>query len=53
LCNFGNGFIHSDVYSMPTYLRKFYLKELIDAKKKESDEYDKARSKNKDPRLRK
>ncbi len=42
----GNGgFTHSDVYNMPVRLRRFYLKILIDIKKKEADEYKKAESK--------
>ena len=42
---FGNGFIHSDVYNMPVYLRRFYYRQLIDTKKKESDEVKKANQK--------
>lgn len=33
----GGGFIFSEVYGMPVYLRKFYIKELVDAKKREKD----------------
>ncbi len=32
----GGGFTFSDVYDMPVHLRKFYLIELIEAKKKEN-----------------
>tara|TARA_R100000008_G_scaffold20961_1_gene11025 strand:+ start:724 stop:975 length:252 start_codon:yes stop_codon:yes gene_type:complete len=32
------GFTHDDVYCMPTYLRRFYYQELIDTRKKESEE---------------
>ena len=35
LCYYGNGFIQSDVYKMPTYLRNFYYNKLIEAKKSE------------------
>ena len=31
------GFTHSDVYNMPVYLRTFYYKKLVDAKKKEKN----------------
>jgi len=47
LMYYGKGFIHSDVYDMPVYLRRFYYKELVDSKKKENDEMKKARQKNK------
>ena len=39
------GFTHDDIYSMPTYLRNFYSKELIDVKKREKKEADKASKK--------
>ena len=39
---YGKGFIHSDVYDMPIYLRNFYYKQLLDTRKKESDEMKKA-----------
>ena len=41
----GNGFTHSDVYDMPIYLRNFYYKELVDVRKKENDEMEKANQK--------
>ena len=41
------GFTHDDVYCMPTYLRQFYYKELIDVKKKEQKEMDKNKQKTK------
>ena len=44
---YGKGFIHSDVYDMPVYLRRFYYKELVDSKKKENDEMKKAQQKSK------
>ena len=42
LIYYGNGFSFSDVYDMPVYLRNFYTQKLIDAKKKEKAEIDKA-----------
>ena len=35
--HYGNGFTHTDVYTMPVYLRRFYTNELIDAKKAEEE----------------
>ena len=52
LVNFGNGFTWSDVYFMPTYLRKFYFNELLEVKKKEAEEMKKAQSKSKTPKVR-
>lgn len=42
MVNYGNGFTWSEVYTMPTQWRKFYFNKLLDAKKKEKEEYDKA-----------
>ena len=42
LCYYGNGFIQSDVYQMPTYLRNFYYNKLLEAKKAEKDANEKA-----------
>ena len=42
---YGNGFTHSDVYNMPTYLRKFYSNKLIDQLKNEQKEAEKAHKK--------
>tara|TARA_R110000744_G_scaffold122372_1_gene227338 strand:+ start:584 stop:748 length:165 start_codon:yes stop_codon:yes gene_type:complete len=44
---YGIGFTHSDVYSMPVYLRNFYYKQLLDTRKKENDEMKKAQQKSK------
>jgi hypothetical protein len=49
LCHYGNGFIQSDVYRLPTYLRNFYYNKLIEAKKKEKQEYDKVNKNTKPP----
>ena len=45
LLYYGNGFVHSDVYEMPVYLRKFYFQKLNEYKKKESKEIEKAQQK--------
>lgn len=37
MIHYGNGFIWSDVYNMPTYLRNFYFNKLVDTKKKEAE----------------
>ena len=47
LMYFGKGFNHSDVYNMPIYLRNFYYKKLLEVKKKEADEVEKAQKKHK------
>jgi hypothetical protein len=42
---YGKGFIHSDVYDMPIYLRNFYYKELVKTREKENKEIEKANRK--------
>tara|TARA_Y100000592_G_C5328678_1_gene248436 strand:- start:54 stop:224 length:171 start_codon:yes stop_codon:yes gene_type:complete len=42
---YGKGFIHSDVYDMPIYLRNFYYKELVTTREKENKEIEKANRK--------
>ena len=42
---YGKGFIHSDVYDMPIYLRNFYYKKLTETRKKENDEIKRAQQK--------
>ena len=44
--NSQGGFSHSDIYDMPIYLRKFYIRELVEAKKREQEQM-KAASKQK------
>ena len=44
---YGKGFIHSDVYDMPIYLRNFYYSELTDTRKKENEEIEKANQRSK------
>lgn len=45
MINYGNGFIWSDLYYMPTYLRNFYYNKLVQAKKKEAEQIKEANSK--------
>jgi hypothetical protein len=52
MVQFSNGFTWSEVYHMPTYLRKFYFSKLIDLKKKEAEEHKKAQSKMKSNKVR-
>lgn len=43
LCYYSNGaFTQDGVYNMPTFLRSFYIKKLVDAKKAEADAQNKA-----------
>ena len=42
---YGKGFIHSDVYDMPIYLRNFYYKQLVDTRNKENEEIKKSQQK--------
>lgn len=48
----GNGFNWSEVYFMPTYLRKFYFNKLVELKKKEAENAKQAQSKMKTPKVR-
>ena len=44
LCYFGEGgFTHDEVYYMPIWLRKFYIKQIEKVKDKEKEEYEKAK----------
>jgi hypothetical protein len=45
MINYGNGFTWSEVYGMPIHWRRFYFNKLLDAKKKEKQEYDKVNKK--------
>ena len=49
--NSQGGFTWRDVYSMPVYLRSFYVKQLIETKKKEETEMKKAQNKSKTPSM--
>ena len=44
---YGKGFIHSDVYDMPVYLRNFYYRKLVETRTKENDDVKKANQKSK------
>ena len=45
LCYYSNGaFTQEGVYTMPTFLRSFYIKKLVDAKKAEAEAQNKANS---------
>ena len=41
----GGGFIHSEVYNMPIWLRKFHIQSINEFNKKEKEAIDKARGK--------
>lgn len=48
LCYYSNGaFTQEGVYKMPTFIRSFYIKKLVDAKKSESEAQKKASSQSK------
>jgi hypothetical protein len=43
LCYYSNGaFTHTQVYNLPIYLRRFYIKKLADTKKQEADHHESA-----------
>ena len=39
---YGKSFTHDDVYNMPTYLRNFYIQQLVKVKKEENKAQQKA-----------
>ena len=39
------GFTHTDIYTMPVYLRNFYYTELLSMKKEEKKKFDEAKKK--------
>jgi len=43
LCYYGNGFTQEGVYRLPIHLRRFYYKQLSDAKNKEQEELKKSK----------
>lgn len=45
------GFNWNDLYYMPTKLREFYWRELLEAKKEEKEQIDKASKTNKKPKF--
>jgi hypothetical protein len=41
LCYYSNGaFGHSEAYALPIYLRRFYIRKLVDEKAKEAKQYE-------------
>jgi hypothetical protein len=42
---YGHGFSWTELYNMPIWLRKFYLKKVLEAKKSEQKEHDDLKSK--------
>lgn len=52
MVQFGNGFSVTELYSMPTHLRNFYYKKLVDVKKKEAEEYKKVNKPQPSPKIR-
>jgi hypothetical protein len=38
MVQYGNAFTVMDLYRLPTYLRLFYYKKLVDSKKKETEQ---------------
>jgi hypothetical protein len=41
------GFTHTELYNLPIYLRSFYYKKLVEVRKQENEEHEKAMSKSK------
>ena len=39
--------MHNDIYNMPIYLRNFYYNKLVETRKKENEEIEKAKRKSK------
>jgi len=50
LCYYGNGFTQEGVYKLPVHLRRFYYKELIEAKKKEQEQMKKSKPNSSSPK---
>jgi hypothetical protein len=46
LCYYGNGFIYSDVYQMPVHIRNFYYNKLVQSKKTEKEQTERAQKNN-------
>ena len=43
----GGGFIHSEVYNMPIWLRKFHISKINEWNRQQKEEMDKAKNKDK------
>ena len=41
----GGGFLHSEVYNMPTWLRRFHIQKINEHHKQQKEEYDKVNPK--------
>jgi hypothetical protein len=41
----GGGFIHSEVYNMPIWMRKFHIQKINEYNKKQNDEFEKSQGK--------
>tara|TARA_B100001094_G_scaffold322603_1_gene372193 strand:- start:5677 stop:5880 length:204 start_codon:yes stop_codon:yes gene_type:complete len=42
----GGGFIHSEVYNMPIWLRKFHINKINEWNRQQKEEMDKSKNKN-------
>tara|TARA_R110000796_G_scaffold172251_3_gene289255 strand:- start:2858 stop:3058 length:201 start_codon:yes stop_codon:yes gene_type:complete len=45
----GGGFIHSEIYNMPIWMRLFHIQKINEYNEKQNEEIDKARNKNSSP----
>tara|TARA_Y100000592_G_C5386620_1_gene276141 strand:+ start:230 stop:436 length:207 start_codon:yes stop_codon:yes gene_type:complete len=45
----GGGFIHSEVYNMPTWLRRFHIQKINEHVKQQNEEIEKASGKQSNP----
>tara|TARA_R110001592_G_scaffold353369_1_gene652132 strand:- start:548 stop:754 length:207 start_codon:yes stop_codon:yes gene_type:complete len=41
----GGGFIHSEIYNMPTWMRTFHIQKINEYNKKQDEEYNKTKNK--------
>lgn len=49
MVNYGNGFTISDLYNLPTHLRMFYYKKLVESKEREAKQAKEAQQASKSP----
>jgi hypothetical protein len=52
MCNYGSGFTISDLYNLPTHLRMFYYKKLVESKQKEAEQMKEASKSSKPSKVR-
>ena len=45
----GGGFIHSEIYNMPTWMRQFHLKKINQFLKEQSEQQDESRQQQSEP----